>query len=108
MHSRKALLFWQDSTWDKREGDEDFKIPMRCYDGAEICGLVGIYIQNKLAKLMNKKYFGLYKDDGLGVLKNTSGSEAARKRKSIIKIFQKFGLSITCEVNKQILDFLDV
>ena len=45
MHSRKALLFWQDSTWDKREGDEDFEIPMRCYDGAEICGLVGICIQ---------------------------------------------------------------
>ena len=48
MHSRKTLLFWQDSTWVKKEGDEDFDIPMGCYDGAEICELVGIYIQNKL------------------------------------------------------------
>ena len=50
MHSRKTLLFWQDSTWVKKEGSEDFDIPMGCYDGAEICELVGIYIQNKLCK----------------------------------------------------------
>ena len=69
MHSRKTLFFWQDSTWVKKKGDEDFGIPMGCYDGGEICELVGIYIQNKLCKLMNKKYFGLYRDDGLGIFK---------------------------------------
>ena len=107
MHSRKTLLFWQDSTWVKKEGDEDFDIPMGCYDGAEICELVGIYIQNKLCKLMNKKDFGLYRDDGLGILRNTSGPEADRKRKSIIKIFKECGLCITCKVNKKIVDLLD-
>ena len=57
---------------------------------------------------MNKKDFGLYRDDGLGILRNTSGSEADRKRKNIIKIFKECGLSITCEVNKKIVHFLDV
>ena len=57
---------------------------------------------------MNKKDFGLYKDDGLGILRNTSGLEADRKRKKIIKIFKECGLSITCEINKKIVDFLDV
>ena len=52
MHSRKPLLFWQNTTWVKKECDEDFDIPMECYDGAEICELVGIYIQNKRCKLM--------------------------------------------------------
>ena len=108
MHSRKTLLFWKNSTWVKKEGDEDFDIPMGCYDGAEICELVGTYIQNKLCKLMNKKDFGLYRDDGLGILRNTSGPEADQKRKNIIKIFKECGLSITCEVNKKIVDFLDV
>ena len=108
MHSRKTLLFWQDSTWVKKEGDEDFDIPMGCYDGAEICELVGIYIQNKFCKLMNKKDFGFYRDDGLGILRNTSGLEADQTRKSIIKIFKECGLSITFEVNKKIVDFLDV
>ena len=108
MHSRKTLLFWQDSTWVKKEGDEDFDIPMGCYDGAEICELVGIYIQNKLWKLMNRKDLGLYRVDELWILKNTSGPEADQKRKNIIKIFKECGLSITCEINKKIADFLDV
>ena len=73
---------------------------MICYDGTEICKLVGIYIQNKLCKIMNKKDFGFYRDDGLGTLRNTSGPEVDWKRKKIIKIFKEFGLSITCEVNK--------
>ena len=67
-----------------------------------------IYIQNKLCKLMNKKDFGLYRDNGLGVSRNTSGPEADRKRKNIIKIFKECGLFITFEVNKKIIDFLDI
>ena len=78
---------------------------MGCYDGAEIRELVGIYIQSKLCKLMNKKNFELYRDDGLGI---TSRPEADRKRKSITKVFKECGLSITCELNKKIVDFLDV
>ena len=81
---------------------------MGCYDGPEICELVGICIQNKLCKLMNKKDFGLNRDGGLGILRNTSGPEADRKRKNIVKIFIECGLSITCEINKKIVDFLDV
>ena len=81
---------------------------MGCYDGAEICELVGIYIQNKLCKLMNKKDFALYRDDGLGILRNTSKPEADWKSKNIIKIFKDCGLSVTCEVNSKIVDFLDI
>ena len=66
---------------------------MACYDEAEICKLVGIYIQNKICKLINQKHFGLYRDDGLGSLRNTVGPEADRKRKSIIRIFKECGLS---------------
>ena len=36
---------------------------------------------------MNKKDFRLYRDDGLGILRNTSGPEADGKRKSITEIF---------------------
>ena len=108
MHSLKTLLFWQDSTWVKKEGDEDFDISMGCYDVAEIYELVGIYMKNKLWKLLDEKDFGLYRDDGVGILRNTSRPEADLKRKSIIRIFKECGLSITCEVNKKIVDFLDV
>ena len=57
---------------------------------------------------MNKNNFGLYRDDGLGILRKTSGPEADRKRKNTIKIFKECELSITCEVNKKNVDFLDV
>ena len=101
-------MFWQDSAWLKKEGDEGFDIPMGCYDGVEICKLVGIYIQNKPCKLMNKKYFERCRDDGLRILRNTSGSEADRKHRDIIKIFKECRLSITFEINKKIVCFLDV
>ena len=51
---------------------------------------------------MNKKDFGLDRDDGLEILRNTSGPEADRKRKNIIKIFKGCGLSITCKIKKKI------
>ena len=57
---------------------------------------------------MNKIYFGLYRDDGLAILRNTSGPGANRKRKNIIKIFKECGLSITFKINKKIVDFRDV
>ena len=57
---------------------------------------------------MNKKDFGNYRDDGLGILRNTSGPEADRKRRDIIKIFEECRLSITFEINKKIVCFLDV
>ena len=108
MHSRKSFLFWQDSTCVKKEADEDFEISMGCYDGAETGELVGIYIQNKLCKLINKKDFRVYRDDGLGISRKTTGHKADQRRKNIIKIFKEYGLSITCEVNKKIADILDV
>ena len=80
---------------------------MGCCDGAKISELVGIYIQNKLCKLLNKKNLALYRDDGLGILRRTSRPEADGKRKNIIKVFKECGLSITCEVNKKTVDFLD-
>ena len=107
-YSRKTILFWQNKTWDKKNSDENFDIPMECYDGPEICELVEIYIQNKVCKLINKKYFRLYRDDGLRILRNTSGHEADRKCKNIIKTFKERGLFITCKVSKKIVDFRDV
>ena len=91
-----------------KEADQGFDISLGCYDGAEIRELIGIYIQNKLFKLMKKIYFGLYRDDVLAILRNTSGPGANRKRKNIIKIFKECGLSITFKINKKIVDFRDV
>ena len=33
MHSRKILLFQNSKPWMKKDGNEDFDVPMGCYDG---------------------------------------------------------------------------
>ena len=54
-----------------------------------------------------QEVFWLYRDDELRILRNTSGLEADRKRKSITKVFKERGFSIRCEVNKNIVHFLN-
>ena len=44
MQSRKTLLFHNQEPWVKR-GDKDFDLPMGCYDGEEVCELVGSHSQ---------------------------------------------------------------
>ena len=43
MQARKSVLFEGTTTWIKNSGDEDFNVPMSCFDGAETCELVGTY-----------------------------------------------------------------
>ena len=78
---------------------------MGCFNGAEICELVGTYIQSKLTNIMDKEGVGLYLDDGLGVFKNISRPETERKKKAIVKAI---GLSIVVDTNQKTVDFLDV
>ena len=106
-HSRKSLLFDRDNVWVKKDNPE-FDVTMGSYDGAELCELVGLYLLDLLAKEFDKKYFGLYRDDGLGCFENISGPDSERIKKKIIKIFKSNGLNITVECNLIVTDFLDV
>ena len=50
--------------------------------------------------LFQKKYIGLYRDDGPGIFRNMSGPEVERtKKKNLIRIFKSNGLSITVKTN---------
>ena len=55
---------------------------MGSYDGAEVCELVGLYILDELSKFLNKNDVGLYRDDGLIVLKNKNGHESDKIKKT--------------------------
>ena len=52
MQSRKTLLFHNQEPWVKRDGDEDFDVPMGCCDGAEICELTGSYLLHQLSNIL--------------------------------------------------------
>ena len=108
MQSRGTLLFQNSEPWVKKAGNEDFDVPMGCYDGAEVCELIGTFILNRLKPIISEDNVGLYRDDGLGVFQNISKTEIERKKKALIKVFKVCGLSITIQCNLRTVDFLDV
>ncbi len=81
---------------------------MGSYDGAEICELVGLFILNKLGQKFGKENIGLYRDDGLAIMKSKSARLADKTRKELHKCFEQFGLKITAEANLHVVNFLDV
>ena len=82
VQSKKTLLFQNSEPWVKKCRNEHFDVPMGCYDGAEVCELVGSFILNKLTSIVNKSGIGLYRDDGLGIFYNVSKPEIQRKKES--------------------------
>ena len=101
-------MFSEKLPWLKQERDEDFNVPMGCYDGAECCEIVGSYILNLISNILYKELVGLYRDDGSAKVRNLCGPEIERKRKAIIKLFKECGLNITIKTNLKIDNFLDV
>ena len=106
-HSRKSLLFSAGTDWMKRDSGL-FDVTMGSYDGAEVCELVGAYALAQLPKKYNRKDVGLYRDDGLAVHRDISGSGADRIRKDLIKRFGALGLKITIQTFLKIVNFLDL
>ena len=59
------------------------------YDSAEVCKLAATYMLSLVSEKYNKKDFGLYRDDGLRMVKNKSGPETEKIKKRIQKIFKE-------------------
>jgi len=82
MHSRKSLFFNNGNAWITKD-NSSFDVTMGSYDGADVCELVNLFILNGLGSTYGKENIGLYRDDGLAVLKDTTGPQADRIRKDI-------------------------
>ena len=85
-----------------------FDVTMGLYDGAELCELVGLFVLNKLSNIFEKNLVGLYRDDGLAVLRNCTARTADRIKKSVENIFKSYGLKITAEAGLHQVEFLDI
>ena len=85
-----------------------FDVTMCSFDGAEICNLVGLFILNKLAAKFGNESVGLYRDDGLALLKGRSARAGDKARKELHALFNDLELKITADVNHHIVNFLDV
>ena len=57
-----------------------FDVAVGCYDGAEVCELVGLFILNKLSSADPNDSIGLYRDDRLAVFKNMNPRSGDKAR----------------------------
>ena len=81
---------------------------MGSYDGGEICELVGLYLLDKLSKILDKADGGLYRDDGTAAVNNSNGPLMDKLRNKIIALFKEENLSITNDTNLDETDLLGV
>ena len=70
--------------------------------------LVGTYMLNLLSKKYNKTDFGIYRDDGLAVLKNKNGLQSEQARKNIQNISKEYGFDIIIQCNIKIVNYLGI
>ena len=93
-HCHKSLLLSDNQPWKKKDAKGCFDIAMGSYDEAKICELLGIYILSHQSNVIDKRTCGLYRDDGLLVLRNVNGQKLDRIRKNVIQLFKDSGFLI--------------
>ena len=106
-HARKSLLNYNDKPCVKK-GKGSFDVSMGAYNWAEVCELIGIFRLSLFSKHINKNHIGLYRDDGLAILKNTSGPEAEKPKKKFQQLFKEKDLDIIVQCNLKITNYFDI
>ena len=95
IHAKKSCLHNSGEFWGKRSSPNLFDVTMGSYDGAETCELIGTFLLNHITSKHGNN-FGLYRDDGLGVM-NASACVIENVKKDLCSIFNQLGLKITIE-----------
>ena len=68
---------------EKKRGGNLFDVAMGAYDGAEKCELVGTFLLEKISEICNEGDIGLYRDDGLAIFRNKSGTQLEKIEKKL-------------------------
>ena len=92
-------MFYGDEAWKKKDTDTTFDVTMGSYDGADLCELIGIYIQSLLTNILSKDNMGSYRDDGLFILHKRNRQQTDRIGKKIINIFKNIDFKIEIVTN---------
>ena len=101
-------MFYENAAWKKKDTDTTFDVTMGRYDGTELCELIGKYIQSLSINILSKDNMGLYRDNGLFILRKINKQQIERVWKKIISIFKNIDFKIEIVTNLTEVDFLDV
>ncbi len=107
-HVRRCFLFHQGEPWVKKDNSE-FDVPQGAFDSTEVSDLCSLYVLYRIREELRDipVCAGLYRDDML-LLSGLNAQHNERLRKGLHDFFRGLGLGIKLEVNKKIVDFLDV
>ena len=80
MHVINTLMFSNEEPWAKKDRNKD--LPIDCYNGAEICELIGTYLFDQINAISKKKKkkMRLFRDARLGIFKKMSRLEVEREK----------------------------
>ena len=107
----KSVLYEQGNLWQKKRANNTsslFDVAQGSFMGAELCELVGLFLLDGLKNIFGLERVGLYRDDGLAVLPNSSGFIVERLKKQTHAFFKSMGLRVTIESPMLTTDYLDV
>ena len=109
-NASQSVLHHDGQVWikNKDHGSPTFDITMGGYHGAEVCELVGLYMLNEISKFVPKQNIGLYRDDGLMVIKKQRGQRTEKLKQRLHGFAKSIGLSFEIEGPMTKTDFLDV
>ena len=80
MYCRKSLLSCRNETWKKKSTESCFDVTMGGFYGAQTCELVRLYLHSSnLENILPKTNFGLYRNDGLILLRNINGQKIDKR-----------------------------
>ena len=82
----KSVLYEQGNLWQKKRANNTsslFDVAQGSFMGAELCELVGFFLLDWLKNIFGLERVGLYRDDGLAVLPNSSGFKVERLKKHL-------------------------
>ena len=92
----------------KKNSDNCFDVTMDSYNGAKVCELVGALVLYILANSIPKRNSGLYRDDGLILMRNENGQKKDRIKQEVTKILKEIGFKTEIKTNLKAVDFLDI
>ena len=106
-HCCKSLLFHDGKLWIKKL-NHLFDVTMGSFDGAQMCELVGALILSQLSRIINKIDMGLYRYDGLIIIRKLNGPKLDNYRKKISNSLKLLRFKSTIHTNLKTVNFLDI
>ena len=102
------MLYHENEVWKKKNSLNHFDVTMCSYDEAKVSELVGTLLLSTLANGIPERNSGLYRDDGLNLMRNENGQKTDRIIKELTEIFKEIDLKIEIKTSLKVINFLDI